>query len=209
MQIKLEAANAGLDAMGVLVDGGTLRLLTGAGPDIEAAETGTTISTHTLPNPAFAAASSKRITLNAVASVTAVASGSPLYARLKTSGGAQRFQLTVGGSWVTTFANAGDLLTTNVAHGLAADTAVEVFAEAGGVLPTGLAAETTYYARTPAGSTLQLAATPGGAAINFTTDGSGVLRLKLASTEVALASANGNIDAGTTVAIASVSIRIP
>jgi hypothetical protein len=209
MLISDTGGNAGLDAMAALLNGGSLRLLTGAAPAISAAETGTAVSTHTLANPAFAASASKRITLNAVSAVLASASGTPTYARLKTSAAAQIFQLQVGGSWVTNFVNGTDTLTTNVAHGLAADTPVEVFADTGGVLPTGLAAETTYYARTPAGSTLQLAATPGGAAVNFTTDGSGTLRLKLAATEVALASADGSVAAGVTVPVVSVSIRFP
>jgi len=61
---------------------------------------------------------------------------------------------------------------TLVAHGLTAGTRVRV-ANVGGALPTGLAAATDYYVRDVTDDTFKVAATPGGAAINLTGDGSG------------------------------------
>ncbi len=58
-----------------------------------------------------------------------------------------------------------------VYHGLAEATPI-TFTNSGGALPTGLVAGTTYYVKTPLADSFNLAATPGGAAIN-TTGGSG------------------------------------
>lgn len=60
-------------------------------------------------------------------------------------------------------------------HGLSDDDEVTVRADAGGTVPGGLAAGTTYYAIVLTDSTLQLAATAGGAAINISSAGSNVL----------------------------------
>lgn len=66
-----------------------------------------------------------------------------------------------------TGAQATDLFT-KVAHGLAASAGVQfVGTLAGGA---GLAIGTQYYVLSPAADTFQLALTPGGAAVNFTTD---------------------------------------
>lgn len=72
-----------------------------------------------------------------------------------------------------TFANATDLLTL-AGHGLV-DGARVYFT--GGTAPTGLTASTRYFAVNTTANTLQLAATLGGAAINFTSDGSGTRTL--------------------------------
>ncbi|MCY1241133.1 hypothetical protein D9M72_540200 [compost metagenome] len=58
------------------------------------------------------------------------------------------------------------------AHGLAAGTPVKFTTT--GALPTGLTAGTTYYVVNPAANDFQVAATPGGAAINTTGTQSGV-----------------------------------
>lgn len=56
-------------------------------------------------------------------------------------------------------------------HGLDEDTAFRLRVQAGGVMPAGLVAGTTYYAHPIDESTFQARATPGGAAIDITADG--------------------------------------
>lgn len=203
------AVHAMLDALPSM-NSGSLELRTGSAPGIGNAATGTLIATLTLNATAFAAASSRKRVANSIADVISVASGSPGYGRLKTSGGTAVADIKAGGSWIfTASSSSGLLLTTNVAHSLADDTAVEVFAEGAGTLPTGLAANTTYYVRSASGSTLKLATSAGGSAIAYTDDGSGTLRLKLATTGIALQSADGSVAAGITVGVASAEIRIP
>lgn len=60
-------------------------------------------------------------------------------------------------------------------HGFEDDTPVYVRAVEGGSLPTGLSESATYYVKRVTNAKFQLAATAGGAAINFTTDGESVL----------------------------------
>lgn len=60
-------------------------------------------------------------------------------------------------------------------HGLENDDAVNVRAVEGGTLSAPLASGVTYYAKRLSNSTFQLAATPGGAAINLTTDGASMV----------------------------------
>lgn len=64
-------------------------------------------------------------------------------------------------------------------HGLAEETPVQLQVDASSTLPAPLSASTVYYAKlvTDSDSLLQLAATPGGAAINLTNVGAGSLRL--------------------------------
>jgi hypothetical protein len=63
---------------------------------------------------------------------------------------------------------------TSIAHGLANGTKVRVWS-AGPALPTGLAAYTTYYIISTATDTFQLSATSGGAAVDVTADGGGLI----------------------------------
>lgn len=72
----------------------------------------------------------------------------------------------------TVVGEADDDTFTLAAHGLANGTRVR-FANSGGALPTGIAAATDYYVRDTATNTFKVAATPGGAAVNLTTDGTG------------------------------------
>ena len=72
----------------------------------------------------------------------------------------------------TVVGEADDDTLTLIAHGIADKTRVR-FSNSGGALPTGLAAATDYYVRDGAANTFKVAATPGGAAINLTADGSG------------------------------------
>lgn len=72
---------------------------------------------------------------------------------------------------VTTFDAATDTATA-AAHGLVDDDIVEL-SNSGGALPTGLAAKTKYYIISATANTYQLSDTQGGAAINFTDNGSG------------------------------------
>lgn len=60
-------------------------------------------------------------------------------------------------------------------HGLRDDQALLFRAESGGSLPSPLVAGTTYYARVLTPDTFQVAATPGGSAINLTSSGSNVV----------------------------------
>lgn len=206
--LSIAAENAGLDAILALTNGGSLRLYTGsipASPDSVAS--GTLLATLTLGSPAFGAASSGVATANAVTPGIAGNAGTVGYGRLTDSSANGEIDLVAGGSWIFTANNATEVLTTNVAHGLSANTPVEVFAEAGGTLPSGLSALTVYYAGTPSGSTLQLLDASGGSVVTFTTDGSGTLRLKLAANAIAIASADGSIAAGVTVSVASMTFR--
>lgn len=76
-------------------------------------------------------------------------------------------------AYAFTVSTGTDVLTTSAAHGWANGTAVEVDTTFTGVLPAPLAVGATYYARDVSGSTLKLAATLGGAAIDITTAGTG------------------------------------
>ena len=60
-------------------------------------------------------------------------------------------------------------------HGLELDEPCTLRADAGGAMPGGLTAGTTYYAIPLTADTLKLAAAPGGAAVNITTTGTNVL----------------------------------
>lgn len=62
---------------------------------------------------------------------------------------------------------------TLAAHGLTNGTRVR-FVNAGGALPAGIAAATDYFVRDAAANTFKVAAAPGGAAVDLTTDGTGV-----------------------------------
>lgn len=63
---------------------------------------------------------------------------------------------------------------TAIAHGLANGTKVRVWG-AGPALPSGLAAYTTYYIISTAADTFQLSATSGGAAVDVTANGGGLI----------------------------------
>lgn len=73
-----------------------------------------------------------------------------------------------------TFTNGTDIVN-KTAHGLVANEKVS-FTTTGG-MPTGLSVNTTYYVKTPNGNDFQLSATAGGAAIDFTTDGTATTTL--------------------------------
>ncbi len=203
------AANAMLDALPSM-NSGVLEIRTGSAPGIGNAATGTLLASLTLNATAFAAASSRARVANAIADVTAAAAGTAGHGRVKTSGGTAVFEIKAGGSFIfTASSSSGLLLTTNVAHSLADDTAVEVYAEGAGTLPSNLAANTTYYVRSASGSTLKLATSAGGGAISYVDAGSGTLRLKLASVGLALQSSDGSVGAGITVGVSSLVVRLP
>lgn len=69
-------------------------------------------------------------------------------------------------------AKAEDDQITAAAHGLTEGTRITV-ANSGGALPTGLAAATNYYVRDVMPDAFKVSATPGGAAVDLTADGSG------------------------------------
>ncbi len=87
-------------------------------------------------------------------------------------------------------ANSGtDVITTDSAHDYITNTPVQV-SVSGGTLPAPLTNSATYYVRDGSGSSLKLAATKDGAAINLTTDGSGTLTITDVSLDIYTAKAN-------------------
>jgi hypothetical protein len=80
-----------------------------------------------------------------------------------------------GAPLVFTAAAAGDLLTVP-GHAFTDTQTVVAFPAPGATLPTGLVAGTVYFVRDTSGSTLKLAATSGGAAIDITGNGSGLIQ---------------------------------
>lgn len=204
-----DAKDAGLDAILALTNGGELRLYTGtipASPD-DAPVAQVLLVTLDLGSPAFAAASGGIASANAITPGTAAASGTATWGRLTDTGGNGEIDLTAGGSWVLTADESTDTLTTNVAHGLTANTPVQVFAVGAGTLPVGLSPLATYYAGSPSGNTLQLLDAPSGSVVTFSTNGNPPFRLKLAADSIALASADGSIAAGVQVSVASMTFR--
>lgn len=83
----------------------------------------------------------------------------------------QKGRFGLGTEVTATFDNTTDVITA-VAHGLANGTAM-FLKNFGGALPTGLSPNTLYYVVNQTVNTFQLSATLGGAAINFTTNGTG------------------------------------
>ncbi len=79
-------------------------------------------------------------------------------------------------------------------HGFVADDPVSFRAEAGGSLPSPLVAGVAYYAKPVGESYFQVAAAPGGAAIDLTTAGSGVLVLAPLPIAAAIEFASALID---------------
>lgn len=95
------AANAEANALAPLLNGGFIELYTGAQPaNANTALAGNTLlATLTFGNPAFGAAAAGVITANAIASGTAVATGTATFARLyKTDGSSVVMDVTVGTS---------------------------------------------------------------------------------------------------------------
>lgn len=81
---------ASVDAETALLDGGTIQLRTGVRPAAPSdAATGTLVATLTFGSPAFGSANGSGVaTANAVTPGTGVATGTPTWARLLTSGAA-------------------------------------------------------------------------------------------------------------------------
>lgn len=111
MAIKLSNAAAieAADAVTVLLDGGDLRLRTGAPPATgDAAATGTLLATFTFASPAFAGAVDANphaeATAEAIANTVGVANGTAGYFEARTSGGT-----TVMTGTVTETGGGGDL----------------------------------------------------------------------------------------------------
>lgn len=101
----------------------------------------------------------------------------PVYATIRDVrelGGVPRGLLSNEGRLVGSALAATDIVTLNE-HGFETNDPLLVRAASGGVLPAPLGAGVTYYAIKLTDSTFQLAATPGGAAINLTTDGASVV----------------------------------
>lgn len=94
-----------------------------------------------------------------------------LYIVARYANGQTRHHYVDGKSSTVTISNAAPGVVTWTAHGLQAGEALVLTTT--GSLPTGLTAGTTYYVLAPAANTFTLAATPGGAAINTSSAGSG------------------------------------
>jgi hypothetical protein len=88
LTLRDTAANAMVDALTDLIDGGTVEIRSGAKPANPAdAATGTLLATLTLPTPSFGAAASRAATVGAVAATTGSATGTAGHFRAKSSGG--------------------------------------------------------------------------------------------------------------------------
>jgi hypothetical protein len=89
-QSSIAECNAALDARNVLLNGGSVEIRTGAAADIDSAPTGTILITLTLPATAFASASARAASMNAVTPVTAAVAnaGTQVHYVAKTSGAA-------------------------------------------------------------------------------------------------------------------------
>jgi uncharacterized phiE125 gp8 family phage protein len=87
---------------------------------------------------------------------------------------------------ITAVDTAGDVLTAP-GHNFAAGDQLQLSTDGTGVLPTPLAASTTYYVVNPTSSSLQLSATSGGAAIDITAAGTKPFFLGLLDTRIKMA----------------------
>jgi hypothetical protein len=88
LTLRDTAANAMIDALTDLVDGGTVEIRSGSRPaNPSDAATGTLLATLTLPTPSFGSAASRAATVGAVAATTGAATGTAGYCRVKSSGG--------------------------------------------------------------------------------------------------------------------------
>jgi hypothetical protein len=91
------------------------------------------------------------------------------------SAGALVMEPAAWGSATVTFTNGTDVVNWTANPAVDGD----IFFFNGGTAPTGLAKDTIYYVRDKATDSFKLASTPGGSAIDFTTDGSGTITGKL------------------------------
>lgn len=209
--ISVEGKNEALDALLANVNSGTLRIYTGAAPaDPTDAATGTLLAEIALANPAFSAATGGVATLAAsTAEDAAPASGTGGYGRLAKSDNTGVIDLTVAGSVRTGASDsAGDLLlTTTAAHGLANDTAVRFFVEAGGALPSNLSATTIYYVKSTASLTFKVGTSVAGAPLAFTNAGTPSFRASPVS-DLALSTVDGSVTMGVAVAVANLTMSI-
>lgn len=91
MQLAIAGRNASIDAVNVLLNGGTIEIRTGAAAAIDSAPTGTVLATLTINATAFAAASAGSASFNAITAVTATNSGTAgHYVAKDSSGNAER-----------------------------------------------------------------------------------------------------------------------
>lgn len=120
VRLHTDTRNAKVDAATARLNGGSLRIYTGAQPAAATdAATGTLLATVTLPNPAFGASANGTATATDPASVNASASGTAGWFRAVTSGGATVFD----GS-VTATGAGGDMTLSSTA--LTSDGAVDI-----------------------------------------------------------------------------------
>lgn len=99
LTISNGAANAAIDVITDLLDGGTLEIRSGTKPATTATTAaGTLLVTVTLGTPSFGAASTRSATITDPAGATASATGTAGWFRAKTSGGTAVIDGTVGTS---------------------------------------------------------------------------------------------------------------
>ena len=102
LRLSTGARNAAADAIVDLLDvggAGTIEVRTGSQPtDPGTAATGTVLATFTLPATAFGSSSTGTVTLNTVASVTASATGTAGWFRMKNNAGTGVLDGTIGTS---------------------------------------------------------------------------------------------------------------
>lgn len=99
LTISNGAANAVIDVITDLLDGGTLEIRSGVKPAATSdSAAGTLLATVTLGAPSFGAASTRSATITDPAAATAAATGTAGWFRAKTSGGTAVIDGTVGTS---------------------------------------------------------------------------------------------------------------
>jgi hypothetical protein len=210
--ISIEARNEALDALLANVDGGKLRIYTGAAPALPTdAATGTLLAEIDLGTPAFNAASGGAALIAASTPEDAApASGVAGYGRLTKSDNTGVIDMTAGGSLrVVASDSSGDVLfTTTVAHGFSNNDPIRFFPEAGGSLPSNVTEGVTYYVKNTASLTFKIGTSTGGSALAYADAGTPPMRVTPAAAELSLATSDGSVSAGTQVAVAALRFSI-
>ena len=98
-QSSIAECNAANDAANALLNGGEIKIMSGALTDIDAGTSGTLLETFTIPATAFGASSDRVATMNAVTAIVASSAGTaPYHYEAYDSSGNLRRSGTVGTS---------------------------------------------------------------------------------------------------------------
>lgn len=89
IELNIAHRDAILDATGAVFNGGAVDVRSGSRPGADETATGTLLCTVTVPNPAFAAASSGSMAKAGAWTGEVLATGEPGHYRLRNSGGTQ------------------------------------------------------------------------------------------------------------------------